>query len=108
MNESELTVHRPSSTINVKQRIGLNLGTVFAGNVGRPSRKEYTVMGDAVNVAARVMSNAAWGEVWCSAALAEGVTHTHDLRGTRRGSAERQSPAGVAVPRFRTARGGSR
>ncbi|KAB8143455.1 tetratricopeptide repeat protein [Chloroflexia bacterium SDU3-3] len=55
------------------QRIGLNLGTVFAGNVGSAARKEYTMMGDAVNVAARVMSNAAWGEVWCSQAVADEV-----------------------------------
>lgn len=54
--------------IRLQQRIGINLGTAFAGNVGSPARKEYTVMGDAVNVAARVMSKAAWGEVWCSEA----------------------------------------
>ncbi len=52
---------------DIQLRIGLNTGTVFAGNVGTAERKEYTVMGDAVNVAARVMSKASWGEVWCSA-----------------------------------------
>src|SRR5262249_46281707 len=31
------------------------------------------VMGDAVNVAARVMSKAAWGEIWCSAAAAQAI-----------------------------------
>ncbi|HWQ12233.1 MAG TPA: adenylate/guanylate cyclase domain-containing protein [Roseiflexaceae bacterium] len=57
----------------LKQRIGLNLGTAFAGNVGGAARKEYTVMGDAVNVAARVMTAAAWGEVWCSEAVARAL-----------------------------------
>ncbi len=56
--------------IPLRLRIGLNTGNVFAGNVGTAERKEYTVMGDAVNVAARVMVKAAWGEVRCSAATA--------------------------------------
>jgi class 3 adenylate cyclase/tetratricopeptide (TPR) repeat protein len=64
-------VPRPSSLL--RQRIGVNLGTAFAGNVGTVARKEYTVMGDAVNVAARVMGAAAWGEVWCSEAVARTV-----------------------------------
>jgi class 3 adenylate cyclase/tetratricopeptide (TPR) repeat protein len=70
LNDSSF-VFRLSSFVGLKQRIGLNLGTAFAGNVGSAARKEYTVMGDAVNVAARVMGKAAWGEVWCSAATTQ-------------------------------------
>lgn len=51
---------------SLRFRAGLNTGNVFAGNVGSAERKEYTVMGDAVNVAARVMAGAAWGGVCCS------------------------------------------
>ena len=48
---------------SLKQRIGLNTGLVFAGNVGSPARQEYSVMGDEVNLAARLMGVATEGQV---------------------------------------------
>jgi len=45
------------------QRIGLSLGTNFCGMMGSAARREYTVMGDAVNTAARLMGASGPGEI---------------------------------------------
>ncbi|MGH8262638.1 MAG: adenylate/guanylate cyclase domain-containing protein, partial [Steroidobacteraceae bacterium] len=42
---------------------GVNSGLVVAGAIGTESKREYTVMGDAVNVAARLVAQAPGGEI---------------------------------------------
>ena len=46
------------STTDLELRAGVNRGVVFAGNLGSEARRTYTVMGDAVNLAARLMQKA--------------------------------------------------
>ena len=44
-------------------RVGVNNGYVFCGDIGPSYRRTYTVMGDAVNLAARVMAKAQPGQI---------------------------------------------
>ncbi|MBD3277761.1 MAG: tetratricopeptide repeat protein [Candidatus Aegiribacteria sp.] len=44
-------------------RVGFTSGTVFAGIVGSSRRCTYTVLGDSVNLAARIMQGSGWGRL---------------------------------------------
>ncbi len=46
-------------------RIGLTQGMAFAGFIGSRSRSVYTGIGMTVNLSARYMLKADWGEIWC-------------------------------------------
>lgn len=47
----------------IQHRIGITSGNTFAGQVGSPTRREYTVMGDDVNLSARLMGAAEPGQI---------------------------------------------
>ena len=51
-------------------RVGVNSGFTFCGDVGASHRREYTVLGDAVNLSARLMARSDPGQILVSDATA--------------------------------------
>lgn len=64
----------PQIVHNMRMRIGINTGAITTGNMGSAVRMNYTMMGDAVNLAARLESAAKQYGVYTM------ISHyTHDL-----------------------------
>jgi class 3 adenylate cyclase/tetratricopeptide (TPR) repeat protein len=55
----------------LRVRVGITRGHVFSGEVGPPYRRTYTVMGDAVNLAARLTANAPWRAIHATPGVLE-------------------------------------
>ena len=66
-----LALQREKPDFITRQQVGLAAGKVFAGPIGAESRREYTVVGDVVNLSARLMQLSEEGEV----VVAEAAAH---------------------------------
>jgi class 3 adenylate cyclase len=77
IDELAAAQHAPGAG-DLRVRVGINTGPVVVGVVGTETANEYTAMGDAVNVAARMQGSARPGSVLVTAATHRFVSQLVD------------------------------
>ena len=70
--QAALAMQEALRTLGLRWAIGVTTGRVFCGIIGNATRQEYTIIGDAVNLAARLMQ-AAPGDVLCDSATVQAL-----------------------------------
>lgn len=71
-----LVISKKAIERNITTKIGINYSSIFAGIVGSEQRCEYTVMGDGVNLSARLMAAASKNGILCHSMIKEKTRKT--------------------------------
>ena len=69
-------------TIKIKFKAGVTKGTVFSGYEGSHIMATYTSLGDRVNLAARIVASAKYGEIRIPTKTAELIKKSYKTKKT--------------------------
>jgi len=58
--QAALMIRKELTNLNIRSHIGITTGHIFCGSIGNEARREYTIIGNAVNLSARLMGAASW------------------------------------------------
>ncbi|HLO16623.1 MAG TPA: adenylate/guanylate cyclase domain-containing protein, partial [Anaerolineales bacterium] len=53
--QAALMIRKELTNLNIRSSIGITTGRIFCGSIGNDERREYTIIGNAVNLSARLM-----------------------------------------------------
>ena len=101
--EAAIELRQRLNSRNVSSSVGIATGTVFCGIYGSDTRRQYTVLGNTVNLAARLMQ-AADGSLWCDEATCRAASAS-SLQFERKGEVAlkgRSSPVAIFAPALQT------
>ena len=73
--QAALAIRQQLGELNVRHSTGVTTGRVFCGVIGNSTRREYTMIGDVVNLSARLMQAAA-DDILCDDATAAARNQT--------------------------------
>ena len=74
------SVRREKGLFEVNLRIGINSGDMLAGLIGGSNRKQYTVVGDAVNLASRLCGEAGSSQIIIEESMYNTISKTHEIK----------------------------
>lgn len=74
-----LEIRDMAANLDVPLRAGCTMGKVFAGFVGSEQRCEYTALGMTVNLSARFMMKAQWGELFLDRRIVANVDRLYEI-----------------------------
>ena len=101
-----LAMHDSLRRLGLSPSLGVSTGSLYCGVYGTPRRRQYTVAGQSVNIAARLMQQAG-GSILCDGSTEEGARRYRDLQFTRLRPIRikgREEPLGVYRPSVETNR----